>query len=79
MFDKTIVADLPTKIKDAPMGEIIKAISEQTATQSLTHLHLAHLKLNAQSNADALGKLLSQQAPKLTSIYLEQMFGKKKL
>ena len=47
LFDKTIVADFPAKIKDASMGELNKAVSENSAPQSLTYLHLAHLKLHS--------------------------------
>ena len=60
------------------MGEFIKSLA-MSAQNGLSYLHIAHLRVNSNANAEALGKLLCQQASSLQSLSLEQIFGKKKL
>ena len=77
-FAMGLCADTPSRIKDNAMGELIKSLST-SASQSLKHIHLAHLKIHSNANAEALGQLLSRKAVMLETIALEGMFGKRKL
>ena len=76
VFDNNVVAESPAKIKDGPVGELIKSLMI-SASDCLKHLSLSHIRINSNQNAELMCKLLSTQADHLETIYFEQMFGKK--
>ena len=60
------------------MAEFIKSL-QLSAKAQLSHVHLAHMKINSNANAELLGNLIASQAINMQSLHLEQIFGKKKL
>ena len=59
------------------MATLLKSLA-LSATRSLKHLRLEHMRLNSDANAEFLGQLICGKANCLEYIYLEDMFGKKK-
>lgn len=58
IFGTEVVADIPAKIKDAPITELIKSL-QLSAKAQLTSLHLAHLRINSNINAEAMAQLIA--------------------
>ena len=73
-----MIGETPSKLKDSILNLLIKSLSG-SASQSLHHLHLENLRVNSEANAEALGHLVERQAACLETLYLENIFGKKKL
>ena len=68
--------DLPSKLKDSSMANLITALSK--AGRNLSHLHLSNLTVNSASNAQALFKLIFGMTTILESVHIDSMFRKSK-
>ena len=68
--------DLPSKLKDSSMANLITALKK--AGRNLTHLHLTDLTVHSKSNAKALFSLIFVMPNILESVHLDSMFGKSK-